>query len=206
MTIPKEKNASDIKKSLLKKNTHIVSCFSPKKKSHKNLLIKTKFGDSNFSHHKSNKNFSFFFKLKEKEKNPSKTPYLDTKFWKSSHEVTKFVNNDTNSKSPIKKRNSKESSLNKSQSPKKKNNNINGNDNNKEMFIKNEQENINDEDKGIKKKETKKIGNKDNIEENNNNCLKCKKKGKNVNNIIINILNKPFLCCLKSQFIVYNLC
>ena len=66
------------------------------------------------------------------------------------------------------------------------------------MFIKNEQENINNEDKGIEKKETKKIGNKDNIDENNNNCLKCKKKGKNVNNIIINILNKPFLCCLKS--------
>ena len=52
--------------------------------------------------------------------------------------------------------------------------------------------------KVAEKKETKKIGNKDNIDENNNNCLKCKKKGKNVNNIIINILNKPFLCCLKS--------
>ena len=88
------------------------------------------------------------------------------------------------------------SSFNKSQSPKKKNNNINGNDDKNNEHDKDIH--INNEDKGIEKKETKKIGNKDNIDENNNNCLKCKKKGKNVNNIIINILNKPFLCCLKS--------
>ena len=39
MSLPKEKNASDIKKGYFKKSSYNVSCFSPKKKSHKNLLV-----------------------------------------------------------------------------------------------------------------------------------------------------------------------
>jgi len=209
MCFSNEKNASTIKKSLFKKNSHIVSSFSPKKKSHKNLLVKTKFGDSNTTHHKSNKNFSFFFKLKEKEKIPSKTPYLDSKFWKSSHDVTKFVNNDTNSKSPKKKISSKMSSFYCSQTPKNalnhiyKNDNIEGRNNtikysNKNLFVNNDNDNNinNDIDKNFEKKETKK--NENNKINENENCIQNKKKGICANNIIINILNKPFLCCLKS--------
>ena len=210
MNFSKEKNnASDMKKSLFKKNSHNFSSFSPKKKSHKNLLIKTKFGDSGHSIHKSNKNFSFFFKLKEKEKIPSKTPYLDSKFWKSSYDVTKFVTNDTNSKSPKKKISSKMSLFNCSQTPKNllknhlnENDNIEDKNNNcikysdKKLFL-NNVNNIDNIDKKIEKTETKKTENNNKIIENKN-CLQNKKKGICANNIIINILNKPFLCCLKS--------
>ena len=205
MNFSKEKNiASDIKKSLFKKNSHNFSSFSPKKKSHKNLLLKTKFGESGHSIHKSNKNFSFFFKLKEKEKIPSKTPYLDSKFWKCSHDITKFATNDTNSKSPKKKISSKMSLFNCSQTPKnlkghlKVNYNIEENNNyikysDKKLLI----NNMDNMDKWIEKKETKKTENNNKISENKN-CLQNKKKGICANNIIINILNKPFLCCLKS--------
>ena len=209
MNFSKEKNnASDIKKSLFKKNSHNFSSFSPKKKSLKNLLIKTKFGESGHSIHKSNKNFSFFFKLKEKEKIPSKTPYLDTKFWKSSYDVTKFVTNDNNSKSPKKKISSKMPLFNCSQTPKNllknhlnENDIIEGNYNcikysDKKLLLNNDN-NDNNIDKEIEKKEAKKTENDGGVN-GNKNCLQNKKKGICGNNIIINILNKPFLCCLKS--------
>ena len=57
--------------------------------------------------------------------------------------------------------------------------------------------NDNNIDKGIEKKETKKTENNNKINENKN-CLQNKKEGICANNIIINLLNKPFLCCLKS--------
>ena len=135
MKLSKEKNESDIKKDLFKRSSYNLSGLSLKKKSHKNLFIKNKFGNSTNTNHKSHKDYSFFSKLKEKEKNPSKTPYLDTKFWKTSYDVTKFVTNDTNSKSPIHKRSSKMSLFNKSQSPKKKKNYMDENDNNNKEKI-----------------------------------------------------------------------
>ena len=90
MKLSKEKNESDIKKDLFKRSSYNLSGLSLKKKSHKNLFIKNKFGNSTNTNRKSHKDYSFFSKLKEKEKNPSKTPYLDTKFWKTSYDVTNF--------------------------------------------------------------------------------------------------------------------
>ena len=209
MKLSKEKNESDIKKDLFKRSSYNLSGVSLKKKSHKNLLIKNKFGNSTNTNHKSHKDYSFFSKLKEKEKNPSKTPYLDTKFWKSSYDVTKFVSNDTNNKSPIHKRSSKMSLFNKSQSTKKKKNYMDENDNNKEkIFINKEsikKSLVNDKDdnnaiivnkKDLQKKEIKRHENNDNSNESEY-CLECKKKGNNISSIIVNILNKPFFCCLK---------
>ena len=209
MKLSKEKNESDIKKDLFKRSSYNLSGLSLKKKSHKNLFIKNKFGNSTNTNHKSHKDYSFFSKLKEKEKNPSKTPYLDTKFWKTSYDVTKFVTNDTNSKSPIHKRSSKMSLFNKSQSPKKKKNYMDENDNNKEkIFINKEsikKSLVNDKDdnnaiivnkKDLQKKEIKRHENNDNSNESEY-CLECKKKGNNISSIIVNILNKPFFCCLK---------
>ena len=131
---------------------------------------------------------SFFSKLKEKEKNPSKTPYLDTKFWKTSYDVTKFVTNDTNSKSPIHKRSSKMPLFNKSQSSKKKKNYMDENDNNKEkIFIQKESnkrslDNNKDDNnaiinnkKDLQKKEIKRHENNDNSNESEY-CLECKGK------------------------------
>ena len=210
MKLSKEKNESDIKKDLFKRSSYNLSGLSLKKKSHKNLFIKNKIGNSTNTNHKSHKDYSFFSKLKEKEKNPSKTPYLDTKFWKTSYDVTKFVTNDTNSKSPIHKRSSKMSLFNKSQSPKKKKNYVDENDNNnkEKIFINKEsikKSLVNDKDdnnaiivnkKDLQKKEIKRHENNDNSNESEY-CLECKKKGNNISSIIVNILNKPFFCCLK---------
>ena len=208
--LSKEKNESDIKNDLFKRSSYNLSGFSLKKKSHKNLSTKNKFGNSTNTNHKSHKDYSFFSKLKEKEKNPSKTPYLDTKFWKTSYDVTKFVTNDTNSKSPIHKRSSKMSLFNKSQSPKKKKNYMDENDNNnkEKIFINKEsikKSLVNDKDdnnaiivnkKDLQKKEIKRHENNDNSNESEY-CLECKRKGNNISNIIVNILDKPFFCCLK---------
>ena len=52
---------------------------------------------------------------------------------------------------------------------------------------------VNNKSVMIEEKETRNIDNSE-----NKNCLQNKKEGKGINNIIINILNKPFLCCLQS--------
>ena len=80
MKFSKEKNECDFKKDLFKRSSYNLSGFSLKKKSHKNLFIKNKFVNLSNTNHKSHKDYSFFSKLKQKEENPSKTPYLDTKF------------------------------------------------------------------------------------------------------------------------------
>ena len=110
---------------------------------------------------------------------------------------------------PIHKRSSKMSLFNKSQSPKKKKNYMDENDNNKEkIFINKEsikKSLVNDKDdnnaiivnkKDLQKKEIKRHENNDNSNESEY-CLECKKKGNNISSIIVNILNKPFFCCLK---------
>ena len=99
--------------------------------------------------------------------------------------------------------------FNKSQSPKKKKNYIDENDNNKDkIFIKNESikkslDNNKDDNnaiinnkKDLQKKEIKRHENNDNSNESEY-CLECKRKGNNISNIIVNILDKPFFCCLK---------
>ena len=66
----------------------------------------------------------------------------------------------------------------------------------KKLLLNNDN-NDNNIDKEIEKKEAKKTENDGGVN-GNKNCLQNKKKGICGNNIIINILNKPFLCCLKS--------
>ena len=51
--------------------------------------------------------------------------------------------------------------------------------------------------KDLQKKEIKRHENNDNSNESEY-CLECKKKGNNISSIIVNILNKPFFCGLKS--------
>ena len=71
-----------IKKSLFSGN-------SPKKSKKGNTLNNNNKGE-NTTKYKSNKNYSFFFKLKEKNKIPSKTPYLDKKAWKSTYNLNLY--------------------------------------------------------------------------------------------------------------------
>ena len=71
------KNLNNIKTSLFKKDLDKFSTISLKKKSRNR--IKNKLRDSNKINHRFANNYSIFFKLKEKTKIPSKTPYLDRK-------------------------------------------------------------------------------------------------------------------------------
>ena len=88
MMIPnlsKEKNI--IKKSLFQKNSNNYSNFSLKRKTRKNIIgIKNEELDNN----KLSTKYSFFYRLKEKEKNPSKTPYLDRKGFNSTYNLKKY--------------------------------------------------------------------------------------------------------------------
>ena len=208
----KEKNNDTFKKSLFKYNSNNFSGLSLKRKPKINNKIKSKFLESSNNNRKSQKNYSFFFKLKEKEKIPSKTPYLDKKLWNSSYNVTKYNdnNNACNKKNVvIKKTKPIAPFVIQSQIQKDKRINMVKNDNNKEKkIIKNDLEKnklINNKDdnaivdnngKNFEKKDTKKLD--ENRVSGNNKNLENKKVGKNNKNIIINILNKPFFCCLKS--------
>ena len=203
-----EDNKNNIQKSLLNKGSINQSNISIKSKPNKNNFLNIKSGDRT---HKFQKRYSFFFKLKEKEKNPSKTPYLDRKGFNSTYHLKKYdFSNVTNF---IKNKNDKVNS--------------NQDDNDKHLIEQNnipkikidyinDKENITNNNK-IKKISSKissfpeiqkEIKNK-NINNNNLNELKETqkignikekeiKKQKNSNNFIINILNKPFMCCLKS--------
>ena len=75
-----------IKKSLFSINKEGNS---PKKSKKGNALNNNNKGE-NTTKYKSNKNYSFFFKLKEKNKIPSKTPYLDKKAWKSTYNLNLY--------------------------------------------------------------------------------------------------------------------
>ena len=210
LNFSKEK-ATD-KKSLFKKNSYNYSSFGLKGKSNKNLVSKNQIGGSPHKSHKFHQNYSFFFKLKEKEKIPSKTPYLDKKFWKSSYDVTKFYDDyKENNKDNFKNQNSGVSLFEQKQS---KNNDINHNNenNNKNEKILNKKDSIkklfsiNNKDVNeiinknvtiIDKNETIKIDN--NIKKKDTNIYSQNKKDKNSNNIIMNIFHKPFFCCLKTK-------
>ena len=193
-SLSKEKKNNNIKKSLFKKNSYNFSNFNFRRKS--NGRIKSK----RFS-----QNYGFFFKLKlkEKDKTPSNTPYLDKKFWKSSFDLIQY---DANNKVNKKINELNKDYIKQNQIQINKINNIDENEENKEEnIIKNDLDknvlsinnnnlnNIiinNNKDELVGKKEYNKID--DNSKENKN-----ERKNTN-NNTIINILNKPFFCCLKS--------
>ena len=91
--LSKEKNISPVKKSLFKKSSCNDIGRDFKRQASSVVCIKNKVGVSSNINNKSPNKYAFFFKLKEKEKNPSKTPYLDKKFWKSSYNLPKFNDN-----------------------------------------------------------------------------------------------------------------
>ena len=155
------------------------------------------------------KNIPFFYKLKEKNKRPSKTPYLDKKFSNSSYDVTKYVNNKTHGKSVIKKKEFNMPLFSKMKSSKIEINHFKTNENKKELnvikkgsdkkLLVNNKKDINiimNNKNTISEKGEKKKYKNNNTE--NKIFLHDKKEGKSSCNIIVNILNKPFFCCLKS--------
>ena len=206
--ISKEKNITTVRKSLFKKSS--CNDIGSKRQSKNGIGIKIKFVESSNINHKSSNKYAFFYKLKEKEKNPSKTPYLDKKFWNSSFNLNKYNDNNQNDN---KLNNSNLLFVDQVQSQKNKLNHLIENGNNKEMIIKNDldekilpninkadnNDNTNNKSEKVKKKKVEIIDNNNNrINEKKNSLQNKKERKKNSNGIIINILNKPFFCCLKS--------
>ena len=212
--ISKGKNSSLIKKSIFKKNTNNFSSVILKK-NEKGNTVNHKYGDiTHKNSSKLHKNNSFFMKLKEKNKIPSKTPYLDKKDWyNSSNNLKKYISEEKSNENNI---NAINRISNKSffETIKLKNNNINSKDNeeeknndminsDKKLIISNGgvilnsikaykiNNNINKSE--IEKLETNKCNDKKQLGMSEN-----KDEKKNGNNIIINILSRPFFCCLKS--------
>ena len=179
-----------IQKEFSKKNSsNNFSIFSPKGESKKN----SKFGDSG-KNHKLTQKYSFFYKLKEKNKIPSKTPYLDKKLWKNSYNLDKYdYNKDDDNNSPNKKKIANKSLFAPNQSSTYNKNDIKNDLDKKLIPDKNKDDNNNAQNI---KKEIKPVENNNDNEPKN--YLLNKKHRKNICNIIVNILNKPFLCCLKS--------
>ena len=147
----------------------------------------------NMTHkNRNNHNFHFFFKLKEKDKIPSKTPYLD-KIWNFSN--SKF---DSKPKTNIHTKNISDISLIKQNSYE-----INTNNKINKTNIKSEKEKKdeifdkleNDKNKKtIEKKQEEKIE-KNETKKSDKIILAPEKVKKS--KIIFNLLNKPFFCCLK---------
>ena len=214
LNISKGKNSSLIKKSIFKKNTNNFSSVILKK-NEKGNTVNHKYGDiTHKNSSKLHKNNSFFMKLKEKNKIPSKTPYLDKKDWyNSSNNLKKCISEEKSNENNI---NAINRISNKSffETIKLKNNNINSKDNeeeknndminsDKKLIISNGgvilnsikaykiNNNINKSE--IEKLETNKCNDKKQLGMSEN-----KDEKKNGNNIIINILSRPFFCCLKS--------
>ena len=194
----KDKNISTVRKSLFKKNSCNSIGFDFKGQSNRGKCLRNKFLES------PPKKYSFFYKLKEKEKNPSKTPYLDKKFWKSSYNLPKYnadnktIYNDDNkhNNSLIKKNQSIMAKIDNTDDSNKEKNNMKKDSDKKILSNINDDNDIVVKDKMIEK-ETNKY---DNVINSNNENNKNGKKNKKP--IIINILNKPFFCCLKSYLII----
>ena len=194
-----EKNKNTNPKSLFNKNIINHSSSSLKSIQRKRSLINNRPGDSP---HRNRKKYSFFFKMKEKEKNPSKTPYLDKKLFDNN---SKYVNKNVNSNKLLSGQNL---------FPQIKFNYTNSKDNSpkKSEFIKSSEKILlyNESQKEVKPiniisnnninviKESEKNDNNKENNKKNNNTVQNKKQVKTSNNLIINILNKPFFCCLKS--------
>ena len=190
------------------------------KKEKRISIINHKRGDMAHKHSsKFHNDFSFFFKLKEKNKIPSKTPYLDRKAGYSSYNLNKFkfdenttdIKNTVNNTDKISNKDFLDKIESKSLDDKvnrqDKNNNMIKIDK-KSVYTKGkEKENLNNikvynnDIKNIEKKDNTKLD----INNNSHNKqifiheTKNEIKNKNSNNnIIITILSKPFFCCLKT--------
>ena len=183
--IYKEKN---LKKSLFNKNSKRISL------NYNNSIIRRRSLVGNMTNKNRNNNYNFFFKLKEKDKIPSKTPYLD-KIWnfsnKSNLKHKTNINKKQNSEKPLITTNShviKMNIINKKKANYEKDNVVKKQ---KDKLVMNKVKEApeNRQEEKIESNETKKI---DNI---NENILYNKKE--NNTKIIFNILNKPFFCCLK---------
>ena len=144
-------------------------------------------------------NFNFFFKLKEKDKIPSKTPYLD-RIWSAANKLNfKHKTNIQTKQNPgvsLVKRNTHEFNLNKiskinirckkekNEELSKKSKDKSEKDKSKDSFDKKQEEKIEENETKIIDKKNKNIFSEEKIKKTNM-------------NIIFNILNKPFFCCLK---------
>jgi hypothetical protein len=182
----KSKNRIFDKKSLFNKNYKQLSLYC------NNYPVKAKprrgsmMGDMTYKN-RNKDNFNYFFKLKEKDKIPSKTPYLD-KIWNFSNNSNLNPKANTkskeNTKNPLQKQNSQEI-----KEIKLSNTNIkNKGDKKKELIQKRK-----DKKGNVEKKQGEKIEGYENIRDKN---IFSEKKERKMN-IIFNILNKPFFCCLK---------
>ena len=167
-----------------------------------------KYGDINHKHcHKYNNNYSFFLKLKEKNKIPSKTPYLDKKARKSAYNLKysnlKDIENDIQSKADNKNINRisnksffkeiklEKNNINNKVNEEEKNNSILKSE--KKLVVNKFKDNIN-----VDKKETKNLDLYNNTKQEKIFRQENGKEKKNSNNIIINVLSRPFFCCLNS--------
>ena len=182
----KSKNRIFDKKSLFNKNYKQLSLYCnnyPVKAKHRRGSM---MGDMTYKN-RNKDNFNYFFKLKEKDKIPSKTPYLD-KIWNFSNNSNLNPKANTkskeNTKNPLQKQNSQEI-----KEIKLSNTNIkNEGDKKKELIQKRK-----DKKGNVEKKQGEKIEGYENIRDKN---IFSEKKERKMN-IIFNILNKPFFCCLK---------
>ena len=189
----------------------------PKKQNNKIDTFINKCGNKTHKHsYKFHDNFSFFFKLKEKNKIPSKTPYLDKKARKSALNLNSYnlANNDIHSEDDNKNINRisnktflgkiklKENKFinNKVDEVENKNSLLNSDkksaisiieeNKNSIIFCKNNLDND--------KETIKKIDINNNIKQEQISNQQIIKEKKNSNNIIFNILSRPFFCCLNS--------
>ena len=193
--IYKEKN---LKKSLFNKNSKRISL------NYNNSIIKTKprrrslIGDMTNKNRNSH-NFNFFFKLKEKDKIPSKTPYLD-KIWNTANKLNfKHKTNIHTKQNPgvsLVKRKTQEFNMNRITKINIKSEKEKEDESPKKSKDKSEKEKSKDsvdkkQEEKMEENETKVIDKKD------KNIFSEEKIKKTNMNIIFNILNKPFFCCLK---------
>ena len=179
--VSKEQNIN-IKTTLFNKNSKKLSL---NYNNNNTVRRKQKRGSiiGNMTHkNRNNQNFQFFFKLKEKDKIPSKTPYLD-KIWN-------FSNNklDIKYETNIHTKKISEISLVKQNSKYEK-------EKNEDVFDKSENKLEKDKNKETIEKKQEEKTQKDESKNINKNIFSAEKVKKN--NIIFNLLNKPFFCCFK---------
>ena len=183
----------NIKKTLLNKNSNKFSL-----NYYTNNLLKRKQRRrsviGNMTHKNRNiHNFHFFFKLKEKDKIPSKTPYLD-KIWSFSNNKLNFkpksnIHTKYNSEISLVKQNSHEINTNKMNKT-----NIKYEKEKNEIFDK-----PNSKLKKEKKEENigKNQGEKMEADETKKNQIIFSEEKSRKTNIIFNVLSNPFFCCIK---------
>ena len=192
--------------NLTKDNLSKSSSINPRRIIRRSHIIKNKVGGTT---HKNN--YSFFFKLKKKDKFPSKTPYLDKKISNQIYNLknNNFINanntiinikNNTNLNIPNVKlclsSNLNQNYLNTFHSNQEKNSSMINSDKKSSPDRDNKNHSINNRKNIEEEKETKKFEDK----HNKNNIIPAKNENvKNkMSNIVYNILNKPFFCCFKS--------